>query len=50
MSESPKILYTSPELRTYGTLRELTQTASGTGQDDAGSCSPGQGCHNSGKG
>jgi hypothetical protein len=40
-----KIPYVSPELRVYGTLRELTLVANGTTQDHAASCPSGVGCH-----
>ncbi|HEV2388544.1 MAG TPA: hypothetical protein VGS20_14960 [Candidatus Acidoferrales bacterium] len=38
MSQPTKVPYRSPELRVYGTLRDLTLTASGTGIDFTPSC------------
>jgi hypothetical protein len=45
VSKSPKANYSSPELRVYGTLRQMTLTGNGSVTDSAGSCAPGQGCH-----
>ncbi len=39
MSQPTKAPYKSPELRVYGTLRDLTLTASGRGEDTTPSCS-----------
>ncbi len=45
MSKPLKVPYSPPELRVYGTLRELTLTSSGAAQDNAESCPSGLGCH-----
>lgn len=45
MSKPTRENYKSPELRVYGTLRELTLTGNGSFADSAASCPSGKGCH-----